>query len=55
MERILKVVAMINYVFSVSDDLDETEASEEIEDRIRSGEYFPTDVVDCKLVTVSQQ
>lgn len=55
MERILKVVAMINYVFSVSDDLDEAEASEEIEDRIRSGEYFPTDVIDCKLVTVTQQ
>lgn len=55
MERILKVVAMISYVFSVSDDLDEAEASEEIEDRIRSGEYFPTNVVNCELLTVAQQ
>ena len=52
MERIIKVIAMIEYMFSVSDDLDEKETSEEIEDRIRSGEYFPTDVVDCKLVSV---
>lgn len=55
MERILKVVAVVNFLFSVSDDLDETETSEEIEDRIRSGEYFPTDVIDCKLVSVAAQ
>lgn len=55
MERILKVIALVDYMFSVSDDLDEAETSEEIEDRIRSGEYFPTDVIDCKLVTVTQQ
>ena len=48
MERVVKVVAMVDFMFSVSDDLDEAETSEEIEDRIRSGEYFPTDVVDCK-------
>ena len=50
MERVVKVVAMVDFMFSVSDDLDEAETSEEIEDRIRSGEYFPTDVVDCKLL-----
>ena len=55
MERLIKVVAMIDYVFSVSDDLDEAETSEEIEDRIRSGEYFPTDVVNCKLLSVVPQ
>ena len=49
------MVAMIDYVFSVSDDLDEAETSEEIEDRIRSGEYFPTDVVNCKLLSVVPQ
>ena len=54
MERIIKVVAMVDYLFSVSDDLDEKETSDEVEDRIRSGEYFPTDVVDCKLVSVAQ-
>ncbi len=55
MERILKVVAMVDFMFSVSDDLDENEASDEIEDRIRSGEYFPTDVVNCNLVSVAIQ
>ncbi len=55
MERIIKVVAMVDFIFSVSDDLDEAETSEEIEDRIRSGEYFPTDVVDCKLLSVAAQ
>lgn len=52
MERILKVVAMVDFIFSVSDDLDEAETSEEIEDRIRSGEYFPTDVINCELMSV---
>lgn len=55
MERIIKVIAKIEYMFSVSDDLDEKETSDEVEDRIRSGEYFPTDVVDCKLVSVTPQ
>ena len=55
MERILKVVAMVDFMFSVSDDLDDVETSEEIEDRIRSGEYFPTDVIDCKLLDVVLQ
>lgn len=55
MERIIKVVAMIDYMFSISDDLDERETLDEIEDRIRSGEYFPTSVVDCKLLEVVQQ
>lgn len=55
MERIIKVVAMIDYMFSVSDDLDEKETLDEIEDRIRSGEYFPTDVANCKLVSVVPQ
>lgn len=55
MERILKVVAMIDYMFSVSDDLDENETLDEIEDRIRSGEYFPTDVLNCELVSVAIQ
>ena len=54
MERLIKVVAMIDYVFSVDDDLENEEASNEVEDRIRSGEYFPTDVIDCKLVSVAQ-
>ena len=54
MERLIKVVAMVDYLFSVSDDLDENETSDEVEDRIRSGEYFPTDVIDCKLVSVAQ-
>ena len=54
MERIVKVVAMIDYLFSVDDDLDNQETSDEVEDRIRSGEYFPTDVIDCKLVSVAQ-
>lgn len=53
MERLIKVVAMIDYVFSVSDDLDDKETADEVEDRIRSGEYFPTDVIDCKLVSVA--
>lgn len=53
MERLIKVVAMIDYVFTVSDDLDEKETSDEVEDRIRSGEYFPTDVVNCELVTIA--
>ena len=53
MERIIKVVAMVNYMFSVSDDLDEKETIEEVEDRIRSGEYFPTDVIDCELMNVA--
>lgn len=52
MERVLKVIALVDYMFSVSDDLDDDEISEEIEDRIRSGEYFPTDVLDCKLVVI---
>lgn len=55
MERILKVVAMIDYMFSVSDDLDEKETLDEIEDRIRSGEYFPTDVANCNVVSVVLQ
>ena len=55
MERIIKVVAMIDYMFSVSDDLDEKETLDEIEDRIRSAEYFPTDVANCKLVSVVSQ
>jgi hypothetical protein len=55
MERILKVVAMVDFIFSVSDDLDEAETSEEIEDRIRSGEYFPTDVINCELMSVVSQ
>ncbi len=55
MERILKVIAMVDFMFSVSDDLDENEVTDEIEDRIRSGEYFPTDVVNCKLVSVVPQ
>ena len=55
MERLIKVVAMIDYIFSVSDDLDDDEVNEEVEDRIRSGEYFPDDVADCKLVSVVPQ
>lgn len=55
MERILKVVAMVDFIFSVSDDLDEAETSDELMDRIRSGEYFPTDVVNCELVSVVSQ
>lgn len=55
MERIIKVVAMIDYMFSISDDLDERETLDEIEDRIRSGEYFPTDVINCELVSVVPQ
>lgn len=55
MERIIKVIAMIEYMFSVSDDLDEKETFEEVEDRIRSSEYFPTDVVGCKLTEVVPQ
>lgn len=55
MERIIKVVAMIDYMFSISDDLDERETLDEIEDRIRSGEYFPTDVESCKLISVVPQ
>lgn len=55
MERILKVIAMVDFMFSVSDDLDENEIADEIEDRIRSGEYFPTDVTNCKLVSVVPQ
>lgn len=55
MERIIKVVALVDFIFSISDDLDEKETSDEIEDRIRSGEYFPTDVVNCKLVSVAPQ
>lgn len=55
MERILKVVAMIDYMFSISDDLDERETLDEVEDRIRSGEYFPTSVVNCELLEVVPQ
>lgn len=55
MERIIKVVAMIDYMFSISDDLDERDTLDEIEDRIRSGEYFPTDVINCELVSVVPQ
>ena len=55
MERILKVAALVDFIFSISDDLDENETSDEIEDRIRSGEYFPTDVVNCNLVSVVTQ
>ena len=46
---------MIDYIFSISDDLDEKETLDELEDRIRSGEYFPTDVVNCNLVSVVTQ
>lgn len=55
MEKILKVVAVVEYFFSVTDDLDDGEVADEVEDRIRSGEYFPTDVADCKLLSVAQQ
>jgi hypothetical protein len=55
MERIMKVVAMVDYMFSISDDLDETETLDELEDRIRSGDYFPTSVIDCKLMSVTPQ
>lgn len=55
MERVMKVVAMVDYVFSISDDLDEKETLDELEDRIRSGDYFPTCVADCKLVSVVPQ
>ena len=55
MEKIVKVVAMIDYMFSISDDLDERETLDEIEDRIRSGEYFPADVESCKLISVVPQ
>lgn len=55
MERILKVVAMVDFMFSVSDDLDEAETSEELKDRIRSGEYFPNDVLNCQLLSVAAQ
>ena len=53
MERFIKVVAMIDYIFSISDDLDEKETLDELEDRIRSGEYFPTDVVNCEMVSIT--
>jgi hypothetical protein len=55
MERIMKVVAMVDYMFSISDDLDERETLDELEDRVRSGDYFPTNVIDCKLLEVISQ
>ena len=55
MERIMKVVAVIDYMFSISDDLDEKETLDELEDRIRSGDYFPTSVVNCELLEVIPQ
>lgn len=55
MERIIKVVALVDFLFSVNDDLEEKEISDEVEDRIRSCEYFPTDVAECKLLSVVQQ
>lgn len=39
------VRAVIDFEFDSPDDLDETEMLAEIEDRIRSGEYFPRNVV----------
>lgn len=55
MEKIMKVVATVDYLFSVTDDLDEDEISDEVEDRIRSGEYFPTNVIDCRLLEIACQ
>lgn len=39
------VRAIIDFEFDFPDDLDETEMLTEIEDQIRSGEYFPRNVV----------
>lgn len=53
MEKVIKVVAMITYMFTVDEELDDEEATTEIEDRIRSCECFPTDVVNCELLSVA--
>ena len=41
----INATATIEFAFESPDDLDETEMLTEIEDRIRSGEYFPRNVV----------
>ena len=53
MEKMIKAVAMISYIFTVDDDLNGDETSNEVEDRIRSCECFPTDVVNCELINVA--
>ena len=43
-----KITAIVNFTFDF-EELNE-EAMNEIMDRIRSGEYFPSDVVDLELI-----
>ena len=43
-----KITAIVNFAFDF-EELNE-EAMNEIMDRIKSGEYFPSDVVDIELI-----
>ena len=43
------VRAVIDFEFEYSDDMNDAEILSEIEDRIRSGEYFPRNVVNLTI------
>lgn len=49
----ISITATMQFIFDKKDDLTRAEFLQEIEDRIRSGEYFPHDVAEVIIDAIT--
>lgn len=53
MDNRISVKAVIDFAFNVDPEMSPAEMMDELIDRIRSGEYFPEDLIDVELIPVT--
>ena len=51
MKNRVNVKAVIDFAFQTDPDMSPTEMMEELIDRIRSGDYFPSDLINLQVVS----
>lgn len=47
----ISIKAVIDFAFTTDPDMSPSEVMEELIDRIRSGDYFPSDLVDLRVIS----
>lgn len=51
MNNRISIKAVIDFAFTTDPDMSPSEMMEELIDRIRSGDYFPSDLVDLQVIS----
>lgn len=51
MNNRISIKAVVDFAFTTDPDMSPSEVMEELIDRIRTGDYFPSDLVDLQVIS----